>query len=386
MTFTYEKVQDLSATIIVKFDEGLKSREPIYPKVAPTIPSNGDSNTYPMGDLPGVREFIGDRIFNKFKEDQYTLINREWESTIEIARKFVEDDNYGFYTARAKALGSDAKGHPDILLGELIKDGFTENGLCYDKVPFFSSEHPYGPADSLQSNIQEGEEEIWVLVDMSRGMFPFFYQERIPTKMEQPEGLSDTTFIKNIYLYGTYGRYAMGYGLWQLAYGSKAPLTKENYELALQSMGALVKRNGQIIGVKPTHIIVGPKNRAKAKQLFNAMLVESGSTNIYYNDVEIIELPYLAITQAVIPEVPDELEVVKEEVSALKTKVGTVETTANEAKTLATTANNKKAQDIVVDPAVEGVATVQEALTALSNKGTKSVTEHGDKNSAKGGK
>lgn len=332
MAITYEKVQDLSTNIIIKFDEGLKSKEPVYKKIAETIPSNGDANTYPMGDLPGIREFEGDRILNNIKEAQYTLVNKTWESTISIARKYVEDDNYGFYANRANALGKNAAGHPDILLGELIKDGFTDKGKGYDGVPFFSGKHPY--AGETYSNIQDGEEEIWVLVDNSRGMSAFVFQERVQTKMEKPDDLSDTTFLKNIYLYGTYGRYAMGYGLPQLAYGSRAELSRENYELALENMAKIVKRNGEVLGVKPTHIIVGPKNRAKAKQLFDAMLHESGSTNIYYKDVEIIELPYLSITPK--PEINPQskgLDNIKEDVTKLKTDVTVDEVVADNGNT-----------------------------------------------------
>ena len=85
----------------------------------------------------------------------------------------------------------------------------------------------------------------------------------------------------------------MGFGFWQLAFGSKAPLTAENYEAAFEAMTSQRNEEGGVLNVRPTHIVVGPGNRAAAKKLFDTMLSGGGDTNTLYKDVEIIEAPWV---------------------------------------------------------------------------------------------
>lgn len=293
MTITYDKVQDLSATISLKFDEGLKSRTPVYKSVTENIPSNGESNVYPIGEIPGIREFLGERVLNEIKEYKQIIVNRVWEGAIRVPRPAVEDDNYGFYGKQSEKLGIKAAEHPDRLLAEVIIAGFTDNGKGYDGVSFFNAAHPNGPNNTTQSNLMDGDGEPWILIDSINGM-AFVYQERIPVKLEQPDFLSEMTFMRNIYAYGTYGRYAIGTALWQSALGSKAPLTADNYAKAVEMMAMLRKEEGEYLAIVPTHIIVGPKNKAAANKLFKGMLINGGDSNTNYEAVEIVYLPYLA--------------------------------------------------------------------------------------------
>lgn len=46
----------------------------------------------------------------------------------------------------------------------------------------------------------------------------------------------ENVFYKREYIYGSDGRCNVGFGLWQLAYASKQPLTAENYEAARAAM------------------------------------------------------------------------------------------------------------------------------------------------------
>ncbi|ENV4285983.1 Mu-like prophage major head subunit gpT family protein, partial [Escherichia coli] len=51
--------------------------------------------------------------------------------------------------------------------------------------------------------------------------------------------------------------------------------------------------NGEPLGIRPTTLVVGPKNRADAKLIIDAMLVNGGDSNIWYKDVEIVDSPYI---------------------------------------------------------------------------------------------
>lgn len=60
----------------------------------------------------------------------------------------------------------------------------------------------------------------WYLFDCSRSIKPLIIQTRTPVEFNSLEGESESGFIRNQYLYGIYARYNVGFGLWQLAYGS----------------------------------------------------------------------------------------------------------------------------------------------------------------------
>ncbi|MGF7271162.1 Mu-like prophage major head subunit gpT family protein, partial [Klebsiella pneumoniae] len=50
---------------------------------------------------------------------------------------------------------------------------------------------------------------------------------------------------------------------------------------------------GSPLGIRPTTLVVGPNNRAAAKKIIDAMLVDGGNSNIYYKDVEIVDSPFI---------------------------------------------------------------------------------------------
>ncbi|MBR7459741.1 Mu-like prophage major head subunit gpT family protein, partial [Klebsiella quasipneumoniae] len=101
------------------------------------------------------------------------------------------------------------------------------------------------------------------------------------------------TFKNNEFLYGVDGRCNVGFGFWQTACGSRAPLTVANYEAAVKVLQGMKCDSGSPLGIRPTTLVVGPKNRAAAKKIIDAMLVDGGNSNIYYKDVEIVDSPFI---------------------------------------------------------------------------------------------
>lgn len=57
-----------------------------------------------------------------------------------------------------------------------------------------------------------------------------------------------------------------------------------------------VDDKGEPLGYKGTHLIVGPYNRAAARNLVNRQYLANGESNPHYKAYEIVELPYLALT------------------------------------------------------------------------------------------
>ena len=125
------------------FNKAFEGVTPLYDKIATVTPSTTDAETYAwLGDIPGMREWIGEREIQNLTGSDYTIKNKDFELTVGVDRNAVEDDKIGLYNPSIQMLGQSAALHPDELVFELLADGFTK--LCYDGKPFFSAEHMVG--------------------------------------------------------------------------------------------------------------------------------------------------------------------------------------------------------------------------------------------------
>lgn len=125
------------------FNKAFEAQKPIYEQIATVTPSTTDSETYAwLGDIPGMREWIGDREIQNLSSSDYTIKNKDFELTVGVPRNAVEDDKIGLYNPSVQMLGQSAAMHPDKLVFALLGKGFTEK--CYDGEPFFSTEHKVG--------------------------------------------------------------------------------------------------------------------------------------------------------------------------------------------------------------------------------------------------
>ncbi|MCL6519026.1 MAG: Mu-like prophage major head subunit gpT family protein [Armatimonadetes bacterium] len=61
----------------------------------------------------------------------------------------------------------------------------------------------------------------WFLLCTKRVVKPVIFQSRIPIEFAALEANSENGFMRDRYVYGVRARYNVGFGLWQLAYGSQ---------------------------------------------------------------------------------------------------------------------------------------------------------------------
>ncbi|MDQ5603911.1 Mu-like prophage major head subunit gpT family protein, partial [Klebsiella pneumoniae] len=142
----------------------------------------------------------------------------------------------------------------------------------------------------IVGDIATDKGEPWFLIDESQVLKPILYQKRRAFNFQALDDLSsEHTFKNNEFLYGVDGRCNVGFGFWQTACGSRAPLTVANYETAVKVLQGMKRDSGSPLGIRPTTLVVGPNNRAAAKKIIDAMLVDGGNSNIYYKDVEIVD-------------------------------------------------------------------------------------------------
>ncbi len=265
-------------------------------RIAMEVPSSAANESYGwLGQFPGLRPWVGSRIIKSLSTHGFTIENEKFESTVNVKRDMIADDRIGVFKPMFADMGRVARQHPDTMLFALMQKGFAAE--CYDGQNFFDTDHPTFNEDGEEvsfSNMQDGAGPAWFLLDTSRQIRPFIWQIREGyefTQITSPS--SHYVFMNDEYLYGIRARVNAGYGLWQLAFGSKAPLTTENYEAARTAMMTVRGDEGALLGVKPNLLVVGPQLEGEARALLLADRQE-GSSNVWKDSAELIVSPYAA--------------------------------------------------------------------------------------------
>ncbi len=84
-----------------------------------------------------------------------------------------------------------------------------------------------------------------------------------------------------------------GFGLWQLAYGSRQALTSANYAAARAAMMAFTADGGRKLGVTPTVLVVPPSLEEAGLNLLNTEFGAAGASNPWKATAKLIVTPYL---------------------------------------------------------------------------------------------
>lgn len=125
------------------FNRALKAAEPEWQKIAMKVTSGSSENRYKWMDrFPAMRKWVGEKVVKQLKGQGYTLVNDDFEATIEVDRNDIEDDTLGIYGPEAEMAGYSSAHLPDELVFDLVNAGFTEK--CYDGQYFFDTDHPVG--------------------------------------------------------------------------------------------------------------------------------------------------------------------------------------------------------------------------------------------------
>lgn len=268
-------------------------------KIAMTVPSGARDETYGwLGQFPQLREWLdGSRIVKDLQAHKFTITNRKFESTVSIKRDDFADDRLGVFKPMIQEMGHLAKRHPDQMVFELLKSGFTE--LCYDGQNFFDEDHPIvdqdGETIATVSNMVDGDQPAWFLLDTSRAIKPIVWQERERYEFEQVNKPNDYhVFMTDVYLYGVRARVNAGFGLWHMAYGSKEPLNADTYAAARAAMMMFRGDQEGVLGINPTTLVVPPTLEQAALHVVNTEMNLGGGSNPFKDTAELIVTPYVA--------------------------------------------------------------------------------------------
>ncbi|MGG7567734.1 Mu-like prophage major head subunit gpT family protein [Rhodovulum sp. DZ06] len=273
-------------------------RTPVHhERVAMTVPSSARDETYGwFGQFPNLREWVGPRHVHSLSTSSFTILNRTFESTVEVPRNTISDDRLGIFKPMFAEMGVTARTHPDELLFSLLKDGFTSE--CYDGQYFFDADHPVVDAEGdtvSVSNTDGGGGAPWFLLDTSRAVRPLIWQVREDyefQRRDRPE--DDDVFFNDQFLYGIRARVNAGFGLWQLAYGPRQTLNAAAYQTARAAMMSFRADGGRPLGVRPDVLVVPPSLEGAARKILNSELGDGGMTNEWKGAAELIVSPFLA--------------------------------------------------------------------------------------------
>ena len=146
-------------------------------KIAMTVPFVSRDETYGwLGQFPSMREWVGPRHVKNLVANGFTIKNRKFESTLEIARDDISDDRLGIFKPMFAEMGQAARRHPEELVFNLLSSGFATN--CYDGQFFLDVDHPVTDADGAVRRLPRGAcrrrwQDFWRLTgDAQRRRIP----------------------------------------------------------------------------------------------------------------------------------------------------------------------------------------------------------------------
>lgn len=142
------KLRDLTA----KFDNRVAAATPFYPTVCYDASSNRASEKYGwIGNVPGMREWLGERQFSELRAANFVLENKHWENSVLVKKTDLADDNLGQYGPLLEQLGIEAAYHPDELWFSVLEQGASST--CFDGQYFFDTDHAWGNSGTQSNSI-----------------------------------------------------------------------------------------------------------------------------------------------------------------------------------------------------------------------------------------
>lgn len=123
-----------------------------FNSITNTFRSDQAAEEYAFLDAVGpLREWVGGRQAQGFKESSFTIENKHFEKTIEIPVKDMRRDKLDLLRAKVADVVKRAMTHPASMVSTLIKNG--ESGVCYDGQYFFDTDHEEGNSGTQSNKI-----------------------------------------------------------------------------------------------------------------------------------------------------------------------------------------------------------------------------------------
>lgn len=297
MIINQSNLSILYTAFTTSFNQGLGMAEPMQERIATRVPSGTRESKYGwLGKVPGFREWLGDRVIQNAQAHDYSIVNKSYENTLGVERDDIEDDQFGIYAPLFTAMGEATAAHPSELVFALLASGFAT--ACYDGQFFFDTDHPVLDVNGVEQsvvNTDGGAGTAWYLLDTRRALKPLIWQVRKDYNFVAMTQETDANvFTRKEYLYGVDARSNVGFGFWQMAWGSKQTLSKTTYALGRQSLMGMKGDYDRPLGIMPNLLLVPPSLETEGLEILNSERDAAGATNVYKGTAELLVCPWLA--------------------------------------------------------------------------------------------
>ncbi|MCU0905379.1 MAG: Mu-like prophage major head subunit gpT family protein [Tabrizicola sp.] len=278
------------------FQGGLGQADLDWMQIATVIASSTKEQKYGwLGKIPKVREWIGARAIQNLMQHDYSIKEKPLELTIAVDKDDIETDNLGIYTPLFQEMGASTGAEFASMVYAQLAAGFTTN--CYDGQFFFDTDHPVLNADGNPTNVANtdgGAGTPWFLMDVSRAIKPIILQKRKDFEFTSLDKLDDeNVFMNKEFIYGADARANTGYGFWQMAWGSRQPLTAANYAIARAALMGMKGDYGKPLGIKPGLLVVPPALESAGNKILNSEYAAGGETNEWKGTAKLLVTPWL---------------------------------------------------------------------------------------------
>lgn len=127
------------------FNNAFEAAPSQWAQTAMLVPSGSSQNDYNwLSAFPRMRKWIGEKAIKSLEAFKYSIVNDDWEATVEVNRNHIDDDQLGIYAPQAQMAGFSARQLPDEIVADLKNNAFTS--LCYDGQFFYDTDHPVAGA------------------------------------------------------------------------------------------------------------------------------------------------------------------------------------------------------------------------------------------------
>jgi len=132
----------LYKNIVAGFQSGMDQKPPVDLSFLTSIfPSTTAANYYPwLEQIPGFREWVGDRVFQNLRGRSFEVANRDFELSLAMPAKTLEDDTYGMFVGLTQMVAAEWP----VRLYELLIEVLTNRVKCWDGKYLFANDHAYG--------------------------------------------------------------------------------------------------------------------------------------------------------------------------------------------------------------------------------------------------
>ena len=206
------------------YNQAFAAAPSTWQRIAMLVPSTTSQEDYAwLSQFPKMRRWIGEKAIKSLSAYKYTVVNDDFEATIEVNRNNIEDDTIGIYKPMAQGAGYSAKQWPDEMVAEVVNGAFTT--ACFDGQYFVDTDHPVG------------------------------------------DGAGGTTSVSNK------GTLALS--------GDTLALARASYGVARTAMMMFKDDEGRPLNVIPNVLLVGPALEDTARMLLTVDRLEDGKPNPY---------------------------------------------------------------------------------------------------------